>query len=73
LIRKVTGHAKQGNGRSADLLTGRDAEIVKTYTGQIMDDPLGVGWFCAMDEFTPKELARIRHYLVGVHALGYSE
>jgi hypothetical protein len=73
LIHKVSSQAKQGNGRSADHLMGRDAEIVKTYTGQIVNAPLGAKWFSATDEFTPKELARIRHYLVGVQTLGYSE
>jgi hypothetical protein len=52
---------------------GRDVAIVEAYSRQIMNDPLGRRWFRSTSEFTPKTLARIRHYLSGVNTLGYSE
>jgi len=37
-----------------------------------MHDPLGRRWFASLAEFSPKDLARIRHYLAGVNLLGYT-
>lgn len=52
---------------------GRDAKIVETYSRQVMSDPLGRRWFRSTSELTPKTLTRVRHYLLGVNILGYSE
>ncbi len=52
---------------------GADAKIVEAYSRQVMNDQLGRRWFPSTSEFTPKTLTRIRHYLLGVNTLGYSE
>jgi hypothetical protein len=64
---------KVRNQQTVETLAGRDAAIVKTYSRNVLTDPLGRRWFNSTDEFTPKVLARIYHYLVGVNTLGYSE
>jgi hypothetical protein len=61
------------NKQAAEKLTDRDSAIVEAYSRQVMSDPLGRRWFSSTSEFTPKVLARIRHYLVGVNTLGYYE
>jgi hypothetical protein len=61
------------NKQAAKKLMGRDSAIVEAYSWQVMNDPLGQRWFSSTSEFTPKMLARIRHYLVGVNTLGYTE
>jgi hypothetical protein len=66
-------YSRLGNKPAAPKLTNRDSAIVKAYGRQIMSDPLGPRWFSSTSEFTPKMLARICHYLVGVNTLGYSE
>jgi hypothetical protein len=52
---------------------GRNASIVKAYGQAVMSDPLGRRWFKDIDEFSPKELSRIRQYLVAVNDIGYTE
>ena len=59
--------------QGAKKLTGQDAAIVEAYGREVMRDPLGRLWFSSTEEFTPKIIARIRHYLVAVNNLGYSE
>jgi hypothetical protein len=66
-------YSRLGNKQAAAKLTDRDSAIVEAYSRQVMSDPLGQRWFSSASEFTPKILARIRHYLVGVNTLGYSE
>jgi hypothetical protein len=67
--RNIFSHLK----RPVKTSKGRDSAIITTYGRQIMNDPLGSRWFNSTAEFTPKDLARIRHYLVAVNTLGYSE
>lgn len=61
------------NKESTEKLSDRDLAIVEAYSREIMRDQLGPQWFNSTSEFTPKILARIRHYLVGVNTLGYSD
>ncbi len=61
------------NKPTAAKPTNRDSAILAAYGRQVMSDPLGQRWFSSASEFTPKVLARIRHYLVGVNTLGYSK
>jgi hypothetical protein len=51
----------------------RDHAIGVAYSQQIMDDSHARRWFASTAELTPKLLARIHQYLVGVNKLGYSE
>jgi hypothetical protein len=71
--RNIYSGVRLTNGQGAGKLIDRDSAIVEVYGRQVMRDPLGQRWFGSTSEFTPKMLARIRHYLVGVNTLGYSE
>lgn len=64
--------ARSGDKKPAPIAP-RDASIVDVYGRAVLNDPLGHRWFRSMAGFSPKELARIRHYLVAVNQLGYSE
>lgn len=66
----------KSNNKQTETAPGmapRDVTIAETYGRAVMKDPLGHRWFKSTIEFTPKELARIHHYLIGVNTLGYSE
>jgi hypothetical protein len=54
-------------------LAGLDREIVASYSQQVMSDPHARRWFTSTSDLTPKVLARIHHYLVGVDSISYSE
>jgi hypothetical protein len=56
-------------GQSVD----RNHEIHAAYSQQVMGHSHASRWFTSTIEFTPKLVARIHHYLVGVNRLGYSE
>jgi hypothetical protein len=70
--RNIYSRVRLLNKQAPAKLTDRDSAIVNAYSRQVMSDPLGRRWFSSASEFTPKMLARIRHYLVGVNTLGYS-
>jgi hypothetical protein len=72
-VRAIYSRAGLSKKRTVHQLTGRDRAIVDAYSQQVMQHPLGRRWFSDTYEFTPKVLARIWHYLVGVNVLGYSE
>jgi hypothetical protein len=54
-------------------LADRNQAICAAYSQQVLGDSHARQWFTSTTEFTPKLLARIHHYLVGVNKLGYSE
>ena len=49
----------------------RDSKIVDVYGQAVMHDPLGQRWFRSIADFSPKELTRIRYYLMAVNELGH--
>jgi hypothetical protein len=57
----------------AEKLNCQDSAIVATYGKQVMNDPLGQRWFNSISDFTPKDIARIHYYLIGLNTLGYLE
>ncbi len=69
LYAQITRNGPGKNGRVAS----RDASIVDVYGRAVMNDPLGSAWFQSVSEFSPKELARIHHYIVAVNQIGYSQ
>lgn len=71
--RKVYSLLARSNDKKPATIAPRDASIVDVYGRAVLSDPLGNRWFRSMTGFSPKELARIRHYLVAVNELGYSE
>ena len=72
LARSIYARIKKSRPVVATPL-GRNATISTAYGKAIMSDPLGRRWFNDISEFSPKELARIRHYLAAVNDIGYSE
>jgi hypothetical protein len=71
--RSLYSRVRLRNKPASGTLTDRDSAIVDAYSKQVMSDPLGRQYFFSTSEFPPKVLARIRHYLVGVNVLGYSD
>jgi hypothetical protein len=47
-------------------------KIVASYSEQVMSDPHACRWFTSTMGLSPKEIARVLHYLVGIDTLGYS-
>jgi hypothetical protein len=72
-VRDTVREIHFGAKRTVEDAGSQNSLIVATYGKQVMDDPLGKKWFNSISDFTPKDIARIRHYLVGVNTLGYSE
>jgi hypothetical protein len=71
--RTIYSRIHQMNQKEIGKPVGRNASIVKAYGQAVMSDPLGRRWFKDIDEFSPKELSRIRQYLVAVNDIGYTE
>jgi hypothetical protein len=70
-IRKI--RSRLPDKPSVPELAPHDADIVKTYGFEVMNDSLGRHWFTDLSEFSPKEITRIRHYTAAVNRLGYLE
>ena len=72
IARRAVKAALRGLRKLATEPNDRNAAIRRAYSRQIMHDPLGKRWFGSVAEFTPKDLARICQYLVGVNLMGYT-
>lgn len=72
-LRQVAFHMKRKPQAKPKPMAQRDAKISQVYGGAVMRHPFGNRWFNSLDEFTPKEITRLHHYLLGVSTLGYSE
>jgi hypothetical protein len=70
----VRERLRQGRRPAKPTLTEtaeRDDAIVRQYSRLVMEHPLGRSWFTSTAELTPKDLARISQYLVGVESIGF--
>lgn len=72
-LRSAAYHIQRKKPEAKPRAAERDLKITRVYGEAVMNHPLGERWFTSLDEFTPKEITRLRHYLMGVDTLGYSE
>jgi hypothetical protein len=72
-VRKIYSNLTGAGMPKPAVQSPRDSRIVDVYGQAVMHDPLGQRWFRSIADFSPKELTRIRHYLMAVNSLGYRQ